>query len=578
MIVKCTAFDEVSIQDITSWNTQIVGYVDRGHGKEALKCLDIMQHEGFAPNSITYACILKACGSTKLLRKGQQMHARIIKEGFLKKNVFVGNALVGMYAKCGELIKAQEVFDVLTIWDVASWNTLIGGYAQHGYGDEALDSFEQMKAGGISPNAITFVCILKACGIVGDIAKGQEIHVDIVSKGLLGEDTMVGNALIDMYAKCGVVLKAQEVFDKLPIRDTVSWNALIAGYVQHGHMKKAIECSEEMEKSGFSPNMVTFGCLLKICGTIGAIKNGQEIHGEIIKEGLLGKSISLCNALVEMYAKCGALSEARDVFDQISVKDVLLWTALISGYAQHGHGEEPLALYEKMQDEGLAPTPLTFVCMLKACGNIGTCNKGEEIHARIITEGMLQGDIRIGTSLVDMYAKCGELAKAQYLFNELPVRDVVSWSALIAGFAQLGKDSKALFNAFKQMLEEGIEPNSASFSSMLKMCCHFGLLDKGKLVFEIMIKWYAIIPTLDHYTCLVDLFCRAGLFEKAVGVTERMPFNGDLIMWRALLGACRTWENVTAARLAFKHATLLDETDVATYISMSNIYAEFKEP
>jgi pentatricopeptide repeat protein len=497
-----------------------------------------------------------------------------MKEYFLQPNVFIGNAVMGMYIKCGELIKAQEVFDELNARDVVSWNTLIGGYAQHGYGDKALDFFKQMRIGGISPTPVTFVSVLKSCGIVGDIARGDEIHGEVVSRGLLGEDVMVGNALVDMYAKCGVVKKAREVFDKLPIRNTVTWNALIAGYVQHGHVEKAMDCCEDMKRDGFSPNVVTFGCLLKLCSNARAITKGHEIHGEIIKGGLLDKSIILCNALVEMYATYGALSEAREVFDRIPGKDAAIWTTLISRYAQHGHGEEPLLLFEKMQDAGISPTPLTFVAALKACANIGASGQGQAIHARIDAEDMLQGDILLRTALVDMYAKCGELAKAREAFRRLPLRDVVSWSALIGGYALLGNGIDSPFDAFHQMLEEGIMPNAASFSSILKICSNIGLLDPGKSVFEAMIEQYAIAPTLEHYTCVIDLFCRAGLFEKAIGVIERMPFHGDLTMWHALSCACRTWGNARIAKFAFEQAMLLDGADAVAYVSMSNVYAE----
>jgi pentatricopeptide repeat protein len=514
----------------------------------------------------------------KAMKKGQEVHAKIMKEHFLQPNVFIGNALMGMYVKCGELMKAQEVFDELAVRDVVSWNTLIGGYAQHGYGDKALDFFKQMRIGGISPTPVTFVSVLKACGIVGDIARGEEIHDEVVSRGLLGEDVMVGNALVDMYAKCGVVSKAREAFDKLPIRNTVTWNALIAGYVQHGHAEEAMDCCEGMKRDGFSPDVVTFGCLLKLCSNMWAITKGREIHGEIVKGGLLDKSLILCNALVEMYATCGALYEASEVFEQLPGRDAAIWTTLIARYAQHGHGEEPLVLFGKMQDEGISPTPLTFVSALKACANIGASGQGQAIHARIDAEDVLRGDILLGTALVDMYAKCGELAKAREAFERLPVRDVVSWSALIGGYALLGNCIDAPFDAFQRMSEEGIVPNSASFSSILKLCSNAGLLDAGKSAFETMIERHSIAPTLEHYTCLIDLICRAGLFAEAVGVIERMPFHGDLTVWHALSRACRTWGNARIAKLAFEQAMLLDGADAAAYVSMSNALAESEEP
>eukprot|EP00250_Pteridium_aquilinum_P000318 c10353_g1_i1 orf=1-642(+) len=213
-----------------------------------------------------------------------------------------------MYAKCGLLSRAYQVFKKLPLQrNVVSWNTLITGYMQFGYGKEALECFKQLQLDGISPDAITFVCTLKACGIIGDLDEGRAIHAEIGRLGLLTRDPLVCNTLIDMYVKCGRISIAQQLFDKFSTKDVVSWTTLIAGYTDHGHAKEALICFERMQHEGFFPNAVSLICSLKACGSIRAADKGLKLHAEIEKRGLLGVNCVVGNIVVDVYARCGLL-------------------------------------------------------------------------------------------------------------------------------------------------------------------------------------------------------------------------------------------------------------------------------
>ena len=192
-----------------------------------------------------------------------------------------------------------------------SWTALISGYAKQGQGNEALHCFDMMVRDGILPNSVTFLSILKACGSIGSLEKGEEMHGHVIKEGLLGKDILLGSAVVDMYTKCGAMSKAQEVFDQLPIQDVVCWNALISGYAQHGPGEKALSCLDRMQRQGVSTDVVTFVCILKACCSIQAFEKGKEIHAEILKEGLLEKHVLVGNALVNMYTKCGELAKAQ---------------------------------------------------------------------------------------------------------------------------------------------------------------------------------------------------------------------------------------------------------------------------
>ncbi|KAI5083632.1 hypothetical protein GOP47_0003375 [Adiantum capillus-veneris] len=474
MYIKCgepvraqQVFEELPARDAVSWNTLIAGYTQQGQGQEAQGCFQQMQSEGLTPDAITYACILKACGSTQDDDMGIKIHADIVSQGMLQKDVVLGTALVDMYAKCGLPQKAQRVLEELRVRDIVSWSALIAGYVQQEQGQEALSCFQRMRSEGLSPDAITYACILKACASTQDADMGIQIHHDIVSQGMLQNNVVLGTALVDMYAKCGLLQKAQKVLEELRVWDAVSWSALIAGYAQQEQGQKALGCFQRMQSEGLSPDAITYACILKACGSMQDADMGIKIHADIVSQGLLQKNVVLGNALVDMYAKCDALQTAQKVLEELPIRNVVSWSALIAGYAQQEQGQKALGCFQRMQSEGLSPDAITYACILKACGSTQDADMGRKIHADIVSQGLLKKDVVLGNALVDMFAKCGALQKAQKVLEELPVRDVDSWNALIAGYAEQGQGEEAL-SCFQRMQSERVSPNSVTYTFILK--------------------------------------------------------------------------------------------------------------
>ncbi|KAH7365854.1 hypothetical protein KP509_18G049300 [Ceratopteris richardii] len=526
----------------------------------------------------TRACIalvvsLKACADQKDLLKGISLHVDIARQGLLETNSIIGGAVVNMYAKCGALSQAQEVFDALPARTVIAWNALISGYTQNEQGKKALSCFEQMQNEGISPDAVTIVCALNACGSVGIVSKGQQLHALIIKEGMLDTNVVVGNALIDMYSCCQLLSKAQNVFFELPLQNEVSWTTLITGFVQHGQGEEALKYFELMKLKGLSPTIATCLCILKACALKGAVDMGQEIHADLIKEGELENNMVIGTALVDMYAKCGALIEARKLFHELPTRDVVSWGALLDGYTQHTDGEEALECFEEMQEGGFAPDGATYICILKTCGNIGAAEKGQKIHAEIAGEGLFADDIVVINSLVDMYAKCGMLAEAQDVFDELPCHDVIIWNALLAGYAQLG-DQSAISGLFDRMIG-GVMPDFVTFLLILNVCGHRGLIIEGQTQFFSMIEEFGNGPALEHLTCMVDLFGRAGQIDEAVSLIEVMPVCADMSTMLAILGACQKIGDIPHGSWALGHAQHLNKKDSAAYVSISNLYGTF---
>ncbi|KAH7432824.1 hypothetical protein KP509_07G041900 [Ceratopteris richardii] len=580
MYSKCGAFDkaqevfdELPNRTVVSWNALITGYAHCGEGIKALKCFKQMQLMGFLPDEVTFVCILKACGSLQALAKGQEIHVQILRERLFEKHVAVANGLLDMYMKCGSLKKAQEVFNELPVHDTVTWNTLIAGYAHSGHGEEALHHLELMQLAGYTPNAVTFICALNACGSIGALEIGEGIHAQVLQKHLLEDHMAVANALVDMYAKCSALEKAQVVFDELQVRDIVCWNALIAGYSQHEQGEIALNCFEQMQHESQFPNAITLACALNACGTIGALGKGRQLHAHIVKERFLEKDHVIGNALVDMYAKCGDIGKAEEVFDELSVHEIVSWTALIGGYVELGLAEKAFHCFERMQSGGIFPNAVTFACILKACGAIGMAFKGREIHNQIVKEHALEQNVMVGTALIYMYTACGMLLEAQRVFDKLPIQDAVLWDVLMEGYAQHGEENIVL-RLFDKMMEQNMEPNLFTFTTVLNTCSRKGLVDEAQKYFRLIGKGYGLNPGLEHHTCMVDIFGQIGCLDRAIQLIKEMPFAADLRILLTLLCACQKWGDLKIGRWAFEQAKCLNENDAAAYVIMSSIYSE----
>lgn len=350
--------------------------------EKALQTLDELQvQEVDSPTTIVAEFDKHGCGEDVL-------RCQLAQELSIQKHTLIANMLAEMYAKCGSLEKAQELFDRHELRELVSWNALIAVYGQHGYGEQSLECFERMQLRGFSPTASTFVDILNACGNIGAVDKGQEIHAQIVRERWLEEHIEVGNALVDMYAKCDVLEKAQDVFDDLPARNVVSWSELIAGYAEHGHNEEVLTCFEQMQaRGGCSPDVVIFACVLKSCGSVGAMHKGQEIHADIVQLGWSESDTVVGGALLVMYANCGMLLEAQEVFKKLRVRDVVAFTALMAGYAKLEKDDIVLELYDEMLREGLQPHLVTLTVVLGSCSRRGLVHDRSLVHIEMISEG-----------------------------------------------------------------------------------------------------------------------------------------------------------------------------------------------
>lgn len=464
---------------------------------------------------------------------------------------------------------AQRVFDLMHQRDVVVWNALIGLHVQQKHGHYALQLYQEMQKEGMMPDQVTFLIVLDACIDLAALPEAKTIHAFILDRGL-NSNVIIGNALVNMYSKCGSLVDSQLVFSRMNMHDIVSWNAMIAAYIEHGNDKEALKVYQQMPGAAMKPDEFTFSTILCACSSVSALTDGRKIHANIVEQRF-ESDVVVATALIEMYNKCGCLEDARKVFDRIYQKTVYAWTAMIGACTQHGEGKEALQLFQHMQQNRVKPDEITFANVLGACASLSALAEGKAIHLLARNQGY-ESDIVVGATLVNMYSKCGSLTDAQIVFDNMHYKDVVSWNAMVAAYTQHGLVEKVL-HLFSKMQADGVKPNGITFMCILSACSRAGLVDQGCHYFDSMTDVYGIIPTVEHYGCMIDLFGRSGRLKEAEDVIRKMPFEPSALVWETLLGACQIYGDVERGKRAAEHVIQLDILKDSPYVLLSNIYA-----
>ncbi|XP_028778483.1 pentatricopeptide repeat-containing protein At4g33990 [Neltuma alba] len=562
------SFNQIQNKDVHTWNSMVAVYVRSGQYYEALKCFcEFLSNSGLRPDFYTFPPVLKAC---KYLVDGKKIHCWVFKTGF-EEDVFVAASLIHLYARFGALDSAYNLFIDMPVRDLGSWNAMISGFCLNGNAAGALEVLNNMKAEGVNMDPITVSSLLPVCAQSDDIINGILIHSYVIKHGL-ETHLFVSNALINMYSKFGYLRDAQRVFDHMKVRDLVTWNSIIAAYEQNNDPIVAFEFYKDMQLIGIQPDLLTVVSLASMFGQLSDVKHGRSVHGFVMRHDWLDQDVVIGNALVNMYAKLGAIDRSRRVFELLPIKDVVSWNTLIAGYAQNGLASEGIDAYNMMEEYGkIIPNQGTWVSILPAYSHVGALQQGMKVHGRLI-KNCLYLDVFVGTCLIDMYGKCGSLDNAISLFYEVPQETSIPWNAIISCHGIHGHGEIAL-KLFKDMLAQGVKPDHVTFLSLLSACSHAGLVDQGQWCFDIMQKEYGIMPSLKHYGCMVDLLGRAGYLEKAYSLVSNMPLKPDASIWGALLAACRVHGNVALGTLASKHLFEVDPENVGYYVLLSNIYA-----
>ncbi|KMT08745.1 hypothetical protein BVRB_6g140150 [Beta vulgaris subsp. vulgaris] len=578
-----------------------------------------------------YSLLLKKCCGTQNLKLAKKLHCFIIKthnhrDTFLSNNLmstytyfgnlfyarhvfdqmpqpnsFSWNILLSAYSKSARLVEMLEVFGSIPTKDGITWNAFISGYVNCGRYGDAVEAYRTMlEEGNMHLNRITFSTMLILSSNMDCVDLGRQIHGQIVKCGFL-YFMFVANPLVDMYSKLGFVGDAQQVFeeapernlvmyntmiggfsrrgmfeeswrllDSMPDKDSITWTTMITGLTQNGFDREAVIVMRKMREQDFSMDHFTFGSALTACGRVGILKEGKELHAYITRTGYQG-NVFVGSALIDMYCKCNCINYAKTVFKRMTHKNTVSWTAMLVGYCQSGLSQEAIRTFLEMHKNSIEPDDITLGSVVSSCADLASLDEGIQFHNQALVSGLLSS-IAVSNALITLYGRCGIIEDSLKLFREMNVRDEISWTALMSAYAQFGKAHETM-NLFEEMLSHGLKPDEATLVAVLSACSRAGLVKEGKMYFELMMEKHGIVATPDHYTCMIDLFSRAGRLEEAKSFISGMPYIPDAIAWGTLLSSCRVYGNMEIAKWAADSLFELNPQHPAAYVLLSSIYA-----
>ncbi|KAG7030155.1 Pentatricopeptide repeat-containing protein, mitochondrial, partial [Cucurbita argyrosperma subsp. argyrosperma] len=432
------------------------------------------------------------------------------------------NKSITNFVRAGDLESAHKVFDKMPVRTTVTWNSILSGYTRvAGKMKEAREVFDKIPEPDSVSYNIMLACYLRNCGVEAALAFFNTMPV---------KDIASWNTLISGFARNGQMKEAFDLFSVMPEKNGVSWSAMISGYVEYGDL----EAAEELYKNAFI------------------------------------KSVVVETAMLTGYMKFGKVELAERIFRRMAVRNLVTWNSMIAGYVENCRAEDGLKLFKAMIETRARPNPSSMSSVLLCCSNLSALPMGRQVH-NMVSKSPLSKDITACTSLISMYCKCGDLDSAWKLFVEMPLKDVITWNAMISGYAQHGAGRKAL-HLFNEMRNGAMKPDWITFVAVLLACNHAGFVDLGVRYFKSM-KEFGIEAKPDHYTCVIDLLGRAGKLDEAVSMINEMPFKPHAAIFGTLLGACRIHKNLDMAEFAAKNLLELDPKSATGYVQLANIYA-----
>ncbi|KAF5205793.1 Pentatricopeptide repeat-containing protein [Thalictrum thalictroides] len=381
------------------------------------------------------------------------------------------------------------------------------------------------------PDNFTFPLVFKVCGDLAMIKTGKMAHCRVVYSGYVSNE-YVQNSLIAMYMSCGEVEIGRKVFDRMLGKTLVSWNTMVSGYVSNGRAKDALMVFDRMMDEGVGIDRATVVSVLPACASLKDLQRGRLVH-ELVEKKEIGISVFVRNSLVDMYAKCGCIGEARAVFDEMVERDVVSWTAMMGGYVLNGDARSALALCFPMQLEGIRPNSVTVAALLSACISSSDLNRGKCLHGWII-RSKLESDIIVETSLIDLYTKCHRVDLSLGLFTKTSKKRIGPWNAIITGLVHNKLAIKAV-EMFKQMQMEMREPNVVTLMSLLPAYADLADLPMAKNIHSYLVKIGICLRT-EISTNLIDIYSKCGSLESAHEVFKEIPQEDkDIITWSTII-------------------------------------------
>ncbi|KAI4320604.1 hypothetical protein MLD38_034065 [Melastoma candidum] len=590
-------FDEMPVRNSFSWNSMIEGYLAAGDTKSSLELFESMP-----------------C-----------------------RNEFSWNLVISGFSKVDDLVTVRRLFDAMPVKSVVARNSLFHGLLRRGFCREVMGLFREMNRNGgeeVWDDAFIFTTVIGACTRLEDSIGGKQIHAKLIVNGTKFDAFLIsslvnfygkcGNlhcaarvlsleetpddfslsALISSFASCGNMIEARRVFAIKTNPSVELWNSLISGYVCNGQELEAIVLFNEMRETGVGEDFSTVVSVLSAFSSLKDLLHGKAMHNHVHKSGFLD-SIVVATALVDMYQKCGSPSDACKFFSEVETYDTVLlnsmitvysnsgqmedaktlfssipcktlvsWNAMVVGLSRNGCAVEALEIFYEMNLRGFMMDEVSYASVIAACASISSHDLGEQIFTRAIVIG-LECDPIVATALVDFYCKCGHIEKGRKVFNRMVGLDVVSWNTMLMGYATNGYGIEALDLFLEMRNSSNVQPDGITYSAVLSACGHCGLVGVGTKWFNAMKSDDGIEPRVEHYSCMVDLYSRAGFMNDAVYLIEKMPYEADASMWSSILRGCVAHGDKTLGKCIAEKIISLDPQNAGAYVQLSGILADF---
>ncbi|XP_071729385.1 pentatricopeptide repeat-containing protein At1g62260, mitochondrial [Rutidosis leptorrhynchoides] len=556
-------FDKSKDKNTVTWNLMLDGYVKRNEIVKARQLFGEMP----VRDSVSWNTMISGYVRCKCLDEG-----RLVFDEMPCRDIVSWNTMISGYAKIGRMNEALKLFNQMPNRNVVSWNAMVSGYLQNGDSKNAVSFFKKMP----KRDAASLSALVSGLVQNGELDKAGTFLLEITCENDDRLDLVHAyNTLIAGYGRIGRIEDARRFFDRIPYgnnnqmrsdrfkRNLVSWNIMIMSYVKAKDVVSARILFDQMtERDTYTWNTMING-YIETCDI-------EEACNLITK--MPNPDVYTWNSLLLGFSEVGQLEKARELFRRMPRRNRVSWNTIIAAYEKHKQYREAIELYIEMQLEGEKPDRHTLSSLLSACAEIADIHLGIQIHPQV-TKFFIP-DVPLNNSLITMYARCGAITEARAIFNEMKLcKDVISWNAMIGGYASHGYATKAL-ELFASMKKVSVKPTYITFISVLNACANAGLADEGRMHFNSMVNEFGIKPRVEHYATLVDIMGRNGKLEEAMDVIKGMVVEPDKAVWGALLGGCKVHNNIKLARVAAEALIRLEPESSTAYVLLHNMYAD----
>ncbi|PON45045.1 Tetratricopeptide-like helical domain containing protein [Parasponia andersonii] len=560
-------FDTMKNRNIVTWNSMMSGYVKRREMVTARKLFDEMPVRDVVSWNLMISGYMSYLGS-KAIEEGRKLF-----DEMPERDCVSWNTMISGYAKNGRMSQALKLFHSMPERNVVSWNAIISGFLQNGDVFNAIDLFEKMP----EHDAASLSALVSGLMQNDKLDEAARILLEWGNRDGLGKELVHAyNTLIAGYGQRGRIVEARRLFDEMPFyndkgkeghkkfeRNVVTWNSMIMCYLKAKDIFSARELFDQMtERDNFSWNTMITGYVHML-----DMEGASNLFSQMPDPDTM-----TWNAMISGYAEVGSLQLARDFFERMPQKNLVSWNSIIAGYEKNEDYHESIKLFTQMQRGGEKHDHHTLSSVLSTSTGLVDLHLGRQVH-QLVTKTVL-ADAPVNNSLITMYSRCGAIRDARIVFDEMKrQKDVISWNAMIGGYASHGVAVEAL-ELFQLMKKLNVQPTHITFIAVLNACAHAGLVEEGRMHFQSMISEFGIRPQVEHYASLVDIIGRQGQLEEAMDLINSMPFKPNKAVLGAFVGACRVHNNVQLAQHAAEALMRLEPESSAPYVLLYNMYAD----